>query len=30
VGEEDFAAVGRVFNAVTDKLIETNPSADIR
>jgi DNA-binding MarR family transcriptional regulator len=30
VGEEDFAAVGRVFNAVTDKLIETNPAADIR
>jgi DNA-binding MarR family transcriptional regulator len=30
VGEEDFAAVGRVFNAVTDKLIESNPAADIR
>ena len=30
VGEDDFAAVGRVFNAVTDKLIETNPAADIR
>ncbi len=29
-GEEDFAAVGRVFNAVTDRLIETNPAADIR
>ena len=29
-GEEDFAALGRVFNAVTDKLIGTNPSADIR
>jgi DNA-binding MarR family transcriptional regulator len=30
VDEEDFAAVGRVFNAVSDKLIETNPAADIR
>jgi DNA-binding MarR family transcriptional regulator len=30
VGEEDFAAVGRVFNAVADKLIEANPAADIR
>lgn len=29
-GEEDYAALGRVFNAVTDKLIGTNPSADIR
>ncbi len=29
-GEEDFEAVGRVFNAVTDKLIENNPAADIR
>jgi DNA-binding MarR family transcriptional regulator len=29
-GEEDFAAVGRVFNAVTDRLIEANPAADIR
>ncbi|HZJ04691.1 MAG TPA: MarR family transcriptional regulator [Nocardioidaceae bacterium] len=28
--EEDFEAVGRVFNAVTDKLIEINPAADIR
>lgn len=28
--EEDFEAVGRVFNAVTDKLIELNPAADIR
>lgn len=28
--DEDFAAVGRVFNAVTDKLIEANPAADIR
>lgn len=30
VDEEDFAAVGRVFNAVTDNLVETNPAADIR
>ena len=30
VGDEDFAAVGRVFNAVTDNLIEANPAADIR
>jgi DNA-binding MarR family transcriptional regulator len=29
-GEEDFAAVGRVFNAVTDNLVEGNPDADIR
>jgi hypothetical protein len=29
-GENDFAAVGRVFNAVTDKLVSANPSADIR
>lgn len=29
-GQEDFAAVGRVFNAVADKLIENNPAADIR
>ncbi|HSE07883.1 MAG TPA: MarR family transcriptional regulator [Nocardioidaceae bacterium] len=29
-GDEDFAAVGRVFNAVTDKLVEANPDADIR
>lgn len=28
--EDDFAAVGRVFNSVTDKLIEANPAADIR
>ncbi len=28
--EEDFAAVGRVFNAVADSLVETNPTADIR
>ena len=27
---EDFAAVGRVFDAVTDKLVDTNPAADIR
>lgn len=29
-GDDDFAAVGRVFDAVADKLIEGNPSADIR
>jgi DNA-binding MarR family transcriptional regulator len=28
--EEDFAAVGRVFNAVADNLVENNPAADIR
>ena len=28
--EEDFAAMGRVFNAVTDRLVGTNPAADIR
>lgn len=28
--DDDFAALGRVFNAVTDKLIEGNPAADIR
>jgi DNA-binding MarR family transcriptional regulator len=28
--EEDFQAVGRVFDAVTDKLIDTNPAMDIR
>lgn len=28
--DEDFAAMGRVFNAVADNLIEGNPSADIR
>ena len=28
--EEDFAAVGRVFDAVADHLIEGNPAADIR
>ena len=27
---EDFEAVGRVFNAVTDKLISAHPAADIR
>ena len=27
---EDFAAVGRVMNAVTDRLIECHPEADIR
>jgi DNA-binding MarR family transcriptional regulator len=30
VDDEDFAAVGRVFNAVTDGLIEGNPAMDIR
>ena len=29
-GEEDFAALGRVFNAVADSLVESNPDADIR
>jgi len=29
-GEEDFEAVGRVFNAVTDRLVEAHPAADIR
>lgn len=28
--EEDFAAVGRVFDAVTDKLVCANPAVDIR
>ena len=28
--EDDFAAVGRVFDAVTDKLVASNPAADIR
>lgn len=28
--EQDFAAVGRVFDAVTDKLVSGNPAADIR
>jgi DNA-binding MarR family transcriptional regulator len=29
-GDEDFEALGRVFNTVTDKLISSNPAADIR
>ena len=29
-GDEDFEEVGRVFNAVADKLIAANPAADIR
>ena len=29
-GDDDFAAVGRVFDAVADRLVEGNPSADIR
>jgi DNA-binding MarR family transcriptional regulator len=29
-GEDDFDAVGRVFDAVTDNLIEANPAMDIR
>lgn len=29
-GEEDFDALGRVFNTVTDKLIAAHPAADIR
>ena len=29
-GREDFAALGRVMNAVTDRLIECHPEADIR
>jgi DNA-binding MarR family transcriptional regulator len=28
--EEDFEAVGRVFDAVTDKLIDAHPALDIR
>lgn len=28
--DEDFAAVGRVFDAVADTLIESNPSAELR
>lgn len=28
--EEDFEAVGRVFNAVADKLVEGRPAVDIR
>ena len=27
---EDFAAVGRVFDAVSDGLVEGNPAADLR
>ncbi len=30
VDEQDFEAVGRVFDAVTDKLIDANPAMDIR
>jgi DNA-binding MarR family transcriptional regulator len=30
VGKEDFAVVGRVFDTVTDALIEGNPAMDIR
>jgi DNA-binding MarR family transcriptional regulator len=30
VADEDFEAVGRVFDAVTDALIETNPAMDFR
>jgi DNA-binding MarR family transcriptional regulator len=30
VDEADFEAVGRVFDAVTDGLIEGNPAMDIR
>ena len=30
VDEDDFEAVGRVFDAVTDRLIEANPAMDIR
>jgi DNA-binding MarR family transcriptional regulator len=30
VSAEDFAAVGRVFDAVTDGLVAANPAADIR
>jgi DNA-binding MarR family transcriptional regulator len=30
VDEEDFEALGRVFNAVADRLIEANPAMDIR
>jgi DNA-binding MarR family transcriptional regulator len=29
-GPTDFEAVGRVFNAVTDRLVEANPAVDIR
>jgi DNA-binding MarR family transcriptional regulator len=30
VDEDDFDALGRVFDAVTDRLIEANPAMDIR
>ena len=30
VDEDDLEAVGRVFDAVTDRLIDTNPALDIR
>ena len=30
VDDEDFEAVGRVFDAVTDRLIDANPAMDIR
>jgi DNA-binding MarR family transcriptional regulator len=30
VHDQDFEAVGRVFDAVTDALIDTNPALDIR
>ena len=29
-GPADFTAVGRVFDAVTDRLVEANPAVDIR
>jgi len=29
-GDDDFAAVGRVFDGVTDKLVAAHPAADIR
>ncbi len=29
-GPADFEAVGRVFNAVTDRLVDANPAVDIR
>jgi DNA-binding MarR family transcriptional regulator len=29
-GEDDFAALGRVFDAVTDRLVAANPALDIR
>jgi len=28
--DEDFAAVGRIFDAVTDRLVDANPGLDIR